>query len=92
MRSVDPHPLCQYLPEERRTRRARLQLQRQRCVAWLMRKRQLVGLFIGLYVVLWMIPLLFQQVLITALALMPLVLVPPVGLLVYWLVWEEFHG
>jgi hypothetical protein len=57
-----------------------------------MRKRQLVGLFIGLYVVLWMIPLLFQQVLITALALMPLVLVPPVGLLVYWLVWEEFHG
>jgi hypothetical protein len=57
-----------------------------------MRKRQLVGFFIGLYVVLWMIPLLFQQVLITALALMPLVLVPPVGLLVYWLVWEEFHG
>ena len=57
-----------------------------------MRKRQLVGLFIGLYVILWMIPLLFQQVLITALALMPLVLVPPVGLLVYWLVWEEFHG
>ena len=92
MRSVDPHPLWQYLPEERRTRRARLQLQRQRCLAWLMRKRQLVGFFIGLYVVLWMIPLLFQQVLITALALMPLVLVPPVGLLVYWLVWEEFHG
>lgn len=92
MRSVDPHPLWQYLPEEHRTRRARLQLKRQRCVAWLMRKRQLVGLFIGLYVVLWMIPLLFQQVLITALALMPLVLVPPVGLLVYWLVWEEFHG
>ena len=92
MRTVDPHPLWQYLPEERRTRRARYRLQRQRCLAWLMRKRQLVGLFIGLYVILWMIPLLFQQVLITALALMPLVLVPPVGLLVYWLVWEEFHG
>ena len=39
-----------------------------------------------------MIPLLVGQVLITSFALLPLLLVPPVGVLVYWLVWKEFHG
>ena len=46
----------------------------------------------GLYVLIWLIPLAFGQVLITVFALLPLLLVPPVGLLVYWLVWREFHG
>ena len=43
------------------------------------------------YVLLWLIPLL-GQVLITSFALLPLLLVPPVGALAYWLVWKEFHG
>ena len=47
---------------------------------------------IGLYVLVWLIPLLLQQPLITSFALLPLVLVPPVGWLIYWLVWQEFHG
>ena len=46
----------------------------------------------GLYVLIWLIPLAFGQVLISVFALLPLLLVPPVGLLVYWLVWREFHG
>ena len=46
----------------------------------------------GLYVLIWLIPLAFGQFLITVFALLPLLLVPPVGLLVYWLVWREFHG
>jgi hypothetical protein len=86
------HPLWQYLPPERRTRKARLLLRRQRLLAWLKRKQQLIGLFLGTYIILWLIPLLFQQGLITAFAFLPLILVPPVGLLIYWLVWEEFHG
>ena len=40
----------------------------------------------------WSIPLLVGEHLLTAFALLPLVLVPPVGYLVYWLVWKEFHN
>ena len=58
----------------------------------LKQRRQRVGVAIGLYVLVWLIPLLLQQPLITSFALLPLVLVPPVGWLIYWLVWQEFHG
>ena len=88
----DPHPLWQHLPPERRSRRARLQLKACRWWAWLQQRRQRIGLAIGLYVLVWLIPLLLQQPLITSFALLPLVLVPPVGWLIYWLVWQEFHG
>ena len=60
-------------------------------VGWLQQRRQRIGVFIGLYVLI-VIPLLLQQPLITSFALLPLVLVPPVGWLIYWLVWQEFHG
>ena len=55
-------------------------------------RRQRIGVAIGLYILIWLIPLLLQQPLITSFALLPLVLVPPVGWLIYWLVWQEFHG
>jgi accessory gene regulator protein AgrB len=89
---MQPHPLWQYLPAKRRTRKEQLKLQLQRLVAWLKRKRQLIILFLVAYIILWLIPLLFEQGLITAFAFLPLILVPPVGLLIYWLVWEDFHG
>jgi len=54
--------------------------------------RQRIGVALGLYILVWLIPLLLQQPLITSLALLPLVVVPPVGWLIYWLVWREFHG
>jgi hypothetical protein len=92
MQPHTPHPLWQYLPAKRRTEKERLKLQRQRLVAWLRRKQQLIVLFLCAYIILWLIPLLFQQGLITAFAFLPLLLVPPVGLLIYWLVWEDFHG
>lgn len=88
----DPHPLWRHLPPERRSRRARLALQARRVWAWLKQRRQRIAVAIGLYTLLWMIPLLLQQPLITSFALLPLVLVPPVGWLIYWLVWQEFHG
>jgi len=46
---------------------------------------------IAVYLVVWSMPLLVGQPVITVFALMPILLVPPVGLLVYWLVWKEFH-
>ena len=77
---------------DRRDQRARIQLRAWRWWAWLQRRRQRIGVAIGLYVLIWLIPLLLQQPLITSFALLPLVLVPPVGWLIYWLVWQEFNG
>ena len=88
----NPHPLWQYLPAERRTMRSRLQLQLRRIWAWVNRRRQRISLAVGIYLVLWLIPLFFGQILITSFAVLPLLLVPPVGGLIYWLVWQEFHG
>ena len=45
----------------------------------------------GTYLILWSLPLLFNQPIISLFALLPLLLVPPVGMLVYLLVWKEFH-
>ena len=77
MASTDPHPLWQYLPPERREARHRRALQRQRLLSWFRGHRQRIGLITTLYLLIWCLPLL---------------LVPPVGWLVYWLMWKEFHG
>ena len=88
----DPHPLWRYLPQERRTARHRQLLRARRLLAWTQgRRERLVGIT-SLYVLIWLIPLLMGQPIITLFALLPLLLVPPVGWLVYWLVWREFHG
>ena len=92
MASTDPHPLWQYLPPERRKARHRQALQRKRLLSWFRGHRQRIGLITTLYLLIWCLPLLLGQVLITASALLPLLLVPPVGWLVYWLMWKEFHG
>ena len=92
MPRLDPHPLWQHLPAERRNLRSQRALQCRRGLAWINRRRQRIGIAVGLYLVIWLVPLLFNQVLMTSFALLPLVLVPPVGGLVYWLVWQEFHG
>ena len=88
----EPHPLWQHLPPERRNSWERAALRRRRLLARLQGRRERVVVVSGLYVLIWLIPLAFGQVLITVFALLPLLLVPPVGLLVYWLVWREFHG
>ena len=88
----EPHPLWHYLPPERRNRRERVTFRCRRLLARLQGRRERVVVVTGLYVLIWLIPLAFGQVLITVFALLPLLLVPPVGLLVYWLVWREFHG
>ena len=88
----EPHPLWHYLPPDRRNRRERVAFSIRRLLARLQGRRERVVVVTGFYVLIWLIPLVFGQVLITVFALMPLLLVPPVGLLVYWLVWREFHG
>ena len=89
--NYEQHLFWQHLPQERKTRQARLMLQARRLNAWLGGRRQRIGLITIIYLILWSIPLLLGQPLISFFAVLPLLLVPPVGLLVYRLVWKEFH-
>ena len=86
------HPLWTFLPEESRTPQALRRVRRRRLWAWLKQKRQRIALVVLLYLLIWSIPLLIGEALLTIFAILPLVLVPPVGYLVYWLVWQEFHA
>ena len=86
------HPLWTFLPEESRTPQALRRVRRRRLWAWLKQKRQRIALVVLLYLLIWSIPLLIGEALLTVFAILPLVLVPPVGYLVYWLVWQEFHA
>ena len=92
MAAADPHPFWRYLPQQRQRRRDRLRLHSRRCWSWLQGRRQRIGLILGVYSLSWCLPWLFGEPMITVAALLPLVLVPPLGWLVYRLVWREFHG
>ena len=86
------HPFWQHQSPQRKTTRARATLKLHRFCAWLQGKKQRLSLVLTFYLMIWCIPLALGQPLITVFALLPLLVVPPVGLLVYWLVWREFHG
>ncbi|QNI95466.1 hypothetical protein SynA15127_02402 [Synechococcus sp. A15-127] len=86
------HPLWPYRPAKAQTPLARLRLRMRRLWAWLKQKRQRIVLMLLGYVLVWSIPLLLGEPLLTVFALLPLLLVPPVGLLIYRLVWKEFHA
>jgi hypothetical protein len=87
-----PHPWWRHLPQERRGSQQRIRILARRLRAWLRQRRQLIALAVGFYLVLCglLIPLGLPS--LAFVALLPLVLVPPVGGLVYWLVWKEFHS
>ena len=86
------HPLWSYLPRESRSRRSLFRLRFRRLWAWLKESRQRISAVLIIYILIWLIPLLLGQPLMTVFAFLPLVLVPPVGFLIYWLVWQEFHA
>ncbi len=86
------HPLWSHLPSEERSRRSLFRLRLRRLWAWLKESRQRICIVLILYVLIWLVPILLGQPLMTIFAFLPLVLVPPVGCLIYWLVWQEFHA
>ena len=86
------HPLWRHLPQERQNRREMFILRNRRLIARFQGRRERVILVTTLYVVTWSLPLIFGQPLITFFALLPLILVPPVGWMVYQLVSREFNG
>lgn len=86
------HPLWNYLPEHQRSTRQLSAIRRRRLWAWLKQRRQRITTLLVGYVVIWTVPLLLGEPLMTVFALLPLLLVPPVGYLVYRLVWMEFNA
>ena len=91
MKLADPHPWWQHLPPERRRRRDHVRLLWRRLLAWARQRRQLIGLSISFYLLLCLFPVLLGLPALGFVALLPLLLVPPVGALVYWLTWKDFH-
>ncbi len=87
----DNHVFWQHLPPESKTVSARLSLRRRRLIAWFGGRKQRIGLVLAIYLITWSIPLLAGQPMISVFAVIPLILVPPVGLLIYCLVWKDFH-
>lgn len=86
------HPLWSYLPSEERSLRSLFRLRLRRLWAWLKESRQRIAAVLICYVLIWLIPLLLGHPLMTVFGFLPLILVPPVGCLIYWLVWQEFHA
>jgi hypothetical protein len=84
------HPWWKHVPPASRARRRR-EIARVRIKALLLRRR--VALFASLlfYAGLCLLPLGFGQPLLTVLALLPLLVVPPVIYMAYLIAWHEFH-
>ncbi len=76
-------------PGERALRRRELFW--ARLLSRLRRRRVAIAAALVFYLVLGLIPLAFGQPHLTAFALLPLLLVPPVAYLAYLIAWVEFH-
>lgn len=90
MRDHAPHPWLAYVPTPHR-RQAASQRRWLQLRAWLGVRRHQIQLLLVSYLLLCLLPLSLGLVTLTGFALLPLMLVPPVGYLIYWLVWKEFH-
>lgn len=89
---LDPrvHAWWSYVPESQRARK----LQAARNQRWLHRLQQRktqIALLVGIYAAVCTLPLFVGVQSLAMLALLPLLLLPALGLLAYWLTWKEFH-
>lgn len=84
------HAWWSYVPEEQRSGRLKA-AQRQRWQQCLARRRNQISFLVGIYATLCAIPLLVGINSLALLAGLPLLLLPALGYLIYWLIWKEFH-
>ena len=84
------HSWYEYVPRSRR-RRVRLERQCLLLKSCFVLASVRISLLLAGYLLFCLLPLAFGLVTLTAFAVLPLLLVPPVGYLIYWLVWNEFH-
>ena len=71
---------------KRRRRRRRAQL-----YAMFRDRLALIRISLGIYLSICLLLLLTGQLFLTAYALLPVLLTPPLGYMMYWLAWKEFH-
>lgn len=86
-----PSPWWPHLPPEQQ-RRLQGQIRWLRVRAQLSRKEVRLLLLLGFYLLLCLLPVLLGLAVLGGIALLPLLLVPPIGYLAYWLVWREYHS
>lgn len=85
-----PGDWSQYIPLQERPRVER-QRQRRRWLLRLRQRRALINLCVGIYL-LWCGALLLRGMLFAfSLSLLPILVLPPLGYLAWWLVWKEFN-
>jgi hypothetical protein len=84
------HPWWRHVPPAERPGR-RVRLLGARCQRCLRRRRTRILASLTFYALLCLIPLGLGQPHLTLLALLPLLAVPPVAYLAYWIAWHEFH-
>ena len=86
------HPWWKHVPPASRAQRRR-EMALSRLKALLLRRRvALVASACGIAIaILCLLPLGFGQPLLTVLALLPLLVVPPVIYMAYLIAWHEFH-
>jgi len=91
-RGDELHPWWRHLPADQQLRRHRWRLHRLRFLAWLKRKPQRIAATVLVYALICALPFVWSLPLVSLVAALPLLLVPPLAGLVYWLVWQEFHS
>ena len=87
---LQDHPWWSHLPQDKRNAvryRSRWRLLRER----LSQRRNLIATTTELYFLACLIPLLFGASTISILALTPLLLMPSLLAMIWWLAWKEFH-
>jgi hypothetical protein len=84
------HRWWRYVPREEAGERLRT-IQRLRLASYLQRRRVQISLLISVYALLCLCSLLLGYGGLALLALLPLLLAPLLGYLVYWLTWKEFN-
>ncbi|MEB3255358.1 MAG: hypothetical protein VKJ05_03105 [Synechococcaceae cyanobacterium] len=87
---LQEHPWWPYVPPASRGRRRR-ELALARLRAALLQRRVAIVLALLFYGGLCLLPLAIGQPVLTAFALLPLLLVPPVVYMAYLIAWHEFH-
>lgn len=79
-----------YLPPEQRQRRERRRLLRRR-LQLLRERRVQIGVCVGIYLV-WCLALLLRGLWFAfSLSVLPVLVLPLLAYLAWWLVWKEFH-
>jgi hypothetical protein len=88
--SLDEHPWWQHVPKRRRT--VILFGSRWRNGRELLGKRKnLIVTITVCYFILCLVPIVFGARILSLLALVPLIFLPALLCLIWWLAWNEFH-